>query len=172
MLSWIFPNAFLCVSLSRAPRVDIRLCLYELVCAQIAWALIRKAYPGGPHERTPLIILGDHGQTMNGDHGGGTPEEVDSALLMVRLGTAHSAAVAAGLLPAPEEPCAPRTRAGGGVLEDRVACRMPERAAARGREVPMHEVPQLDFAASLATLLGVPIPYGNVGAALLGGCTA
>lgn len=32
--------------------------------------------PGGLHENTYLIVMGDHGQTLNGDHGGGTAEEV------------------------------------------------------------------------------------------------
>ncbi|RRT62153.1 hypothetical protein BHE74_00009717 [Ensete ventricosum] len=31
---------------------------------------------GGLHENTFLIVMGDHGQTTNGDHGGGTAEEV------------------------------------------------------------------------------------------------
>ena len=32
--------------------------------------------PGSLHEDTMLLVLGDHGQTLNGDHGGGTSEEV------------------------------------------------------------------------------------------------
>lgn len=32
--------------------------------------------PGGIHENTFLLVMGDHGQTINGDHGGGTSEEV------------------------------------------------------------------------------------------------
>ena len=32
--------------------------------------------PGGLHENTMLIVMGDHGQTLNGDHGGGGSEEV------------------------------------------------------------------------------------------------
>lgn len=32
--------------------------------------------PGGLHENTFLLVMGDHGQTINGDHGGGTDEEV------------------------------------------------------------------------------------------------
>ena len=34
------------------------------------------AGPGGQHERTLLLVWGDHGQTDQGDHGGGTPAEV------------------------------------------------------------------------------------------------
>ncbi|MCO5589399.1 hypothetical protein L7F22_043366 [Adiantum nelumboides] len=32
------------------------------------------------HSETLLLVLGDHGQTLNGDHGGGTAEEVETAL--------------------------------------------------------------------------------------------
>ena len=32
--------------------------------------------PGGLHENTFLVVMGDHAQTLNGDHGGGSPEEV------------------------------------------------------------------------------------------------
>jgi len=36
--------------------------------------------PGGTHENTLLLVMGDHGQTLNGDHGGGTAEEVETSL--------------------------------------------------------------------------------------------
>lgn len=42
--------------------------------------------PGGEHENTLLLVFGDHGQTASGDHGGGTTEEVDSALLALDIG--------------------------------------------------------------------------------------
>lgn len=32
--------------------------------------------PGDLHENTFLLVMGDHGQTINGDHGGGSAEEV------------------------------------------------------------------------------------------------
>ena len=28
------------------------------------------------HQRSLLLFMSDHGQTLSGDHGGGTPEEV------------------------------------------------------------------------------------------------
>lgn len=36
--------------------------------------------PGGLHENTLLLVMGDHGQTINGDHGGGSAEEVQCFL--------------------------------------------------------------------------------------------
>lgn len=38
--------------------------------------LKKQSGPGDLHENTLLIVMGDHGQTTNGDHGGGTSEEV------------------------------------------------------------------------------------------------
>lgn len=38
--------------------------------------LQRQSGKGGLHENTLLLVMGDHGQTVNGDHGGGSPEEV------------------------------------------------------------------------------------------------
>lgn len=38
--------------------------------------LENESRPGGLHENTMLVVMGDHGQTINGDHGGGTAEEV------------------------------------------------------------------------------------------------
>jgi len=29
-----------------------------------------------------LVVMGDHGQTLNGDHGGGSAEEVCTALIV------------------------------------------------------------------------------------------
>eukprot|EP00889_Picochlorum_renovo_P004645 jgi/Picre1/31675/NNA_007026.t1 len=43
------------------------------------------SYPGGPFEDTLVLVGGDHGQTLTGDHGGGSPEEVDSALIAIDI---------------------------------------------------------------------------------------
>lgn len=57
---------------------------------QVVDALLALSQPGGVHERTLLLIFGDHGQTMGGDHGGGSSEEVDSALVAVDIGVLHT----------------------------------------------------------------------------------
>lgn len=99
---------------------------------QMANDMISQAGPGGLHEHTLLLMLGDHGQTLTGDHGGGSPEELDSALVAINLAAAFHARARAG---------AQRSRWTG--------------------ELPVVE--QIDFAASLATLMGLPIPAENVG---------
>lgn len=62
--------------------------------------LVADAGPGQRHEHTVMLVFGDHGQTRTGDHGGGTPEEVDTPLLAVNL----AAAAAARAPPAPPAP--------------------------------------------------------------------
>ncbi|KAF3502738.1 hypothetical protein F2Q69_00044690 [Brassica cretica] len=49
---------------------------YNTVLERVVDILESQAGPGGVHENTMLIVMGDHGQTLNGDHGGGTAEEV------------------------------------------------------------------------------------------------
>ncbi len=56
---------------------------------QVIAELLSMAGPGQPHEHTLLMVFGDHGQTLTGDHGGGALEEVDSALLAVNMGAYH-----------------------------------------------------------------------------------
>lgn len=56
---------------------------------QVVEELASMAGPGEAHEHTLLMVFGDHGQTLTGDHGGGAPEEVDSALLALNMGAYH-----------------------------------------------------------------------------------
>lgn len=48
-----------------------------LLLQDVISILKNQSFPGGLHEDTLLLVMGDHGQTLNGDHGGGTAEEVD-----------------------------------------------------------------------------------------------
>lgn len=57
---------------------------------QVVSTLLQQAGPGQTHEHTLLLVFGDHGQTLTGEHGGGTPQETDSALLAVHLGALHA----------------------------------------------------------------------------------
>lgn len=72
---------------------------------------------------TLLVVAGDHGMTMNGDHGGDSELEVSAALFL------YSPTVLFPSVP-PEEP-----------------------------EV----IPQISLVPTLALLLGLPIPFGNIG---------
>lgn len=70
-----------CASLCLA---DIAHCVFQVV-----EELVSRAGPGEAHEHTLLLVFGDHGQTLTGDHGGGAPEEVDSALFALNVGAYH-----------------------------------------------------------------------------------
>ncbi|CAG9467422.1 unnamed protein product [Pedinophyceae sp. YPF-701] len=99
---------------------------------------------GGPHSETLLLVLGDHGMTDTGDHGGGTPEETDSFLL------AYS----------------PRLN---GALTRCTGCSNADSdtdAADVGPELP--EAQQTDLASTLSLLLGTPPPFGSVGRPIRG----
>lgn len=54
-------------------------CIYDMMTIllqKVIEVLESLSGPGGLHENTLLLVMGDHGQTMNGDHGGGSAEEV------------------------------------------------------------------------------------------------
>lgn len=72
---------------------------------------------------TLLVVIGDHGMTKSGDHGGDSELEVSAALFLY-------SPTALFLRPPPQEP-----------------------------EV----VPQISLVPTLALLLGLPIPFGNIG---------
>ncbi|KZV27431.1 GPI ethanolamine phosphate transferase 3-like [Dorcoceras hygrometricum] len=66
------------------PMVE-KLQQYNEIIKEVVGLLERESRPGGLHENTMLIVMGDHGQTINGDHGGGTGEEVETALFALSL---------------------------------------------------------------------------------------
>nr|XP_033792131.1 GPI ethanolamine phosphate transferase 3 isoform X2 [Geotrypetes seraphini]XP_033792141.1 GPI ethanolamine phosphate transferase 3 isoform X2 [Geotrypetes seraphini]XP_033792147.1 GPI ethanolamine phosphate transferase 3 isoform X2 [Geotrypetes seraphini]XP_033792156.1 GPI ethanolamine phosphate transferase 3 isoform X2 [Geotrypetes seraphini] len=75
------------------------------------------------HNDTLLVVIGDHGMTDTGDHGGDTEKEVTTALFIY----SKTALFRDGLQ---EEPDA---------------------------------VPQVNLVPTLALLLGIPVPYSNIG---------
>lgn len=52
---------------------------------QIVQELVAQAQPGGPHEHTLLLVMGDHGMSDAGEHGGASSHEVDSALFALSI---------------------------------------------------------------------------------------
>ena len=50
--------------------------LFVFCSQEVVETLKSQSGSGGLHENTFLVVMGDHGQTLNGDHGGGSPEEV------------------------------------------------------------------------------------------------
>ncbi|KAG0479716.1 hypothetical protein HPP92_010574 [Vanilla planifolia] len=58
---------------------------YNTILEEVVDVLKNYSGPGGLHENTLLLVMGDHGQTLNGDHGGGTAEEVETSLFAMSL---------------------------------------------------------------------------------------
>ncbi|CAG7911059.1 hypothetical protein BRARA_J01824 [Brassica rapa] len=111
---------------------------YNTVLERVVDILESQAGPGGVHENTMLIVMGDHGQTLNGDHGGGTAEEVETTMFVMST-KKHTTSV-------PHE-------------FDTSSCKHdPD-----GKNLCISSIEQLDFAATLSALLGISFPFGSIG---------
>ena len=97
-----------------------------------------------PEHPTLLLVMGDHGMTDDGNHGGATPPETRSALFI------HSSV-----------PLIPASAASSTASLSLLASLFPasDPAAAMRRDVS-----QIDFVPSLSLALGLPIPFGSLGA--------
>ncbi|KAJ9550593.1 hypothetical protein OSB04_014638 [Centaurea solstitialis] len=111
---------------------------YNEQLEKVVEVLQSQAGRGGLHENTLLLVMGDHGQTINGDHGGGSAEEVETSIFAMSLRKSP--------LTLPSE-------------FDASSCK-PD---LDGREVCVSSIEQLDFAATVSALLGIPFPYGSIG---------
>ncbi|KAI5069089.1 hypothetical protein GOP47_0015390 [Adiantum capillus-veneris] len=96
------------------------------------------------HDETLLLVLGDHGQTLNGDHGGGTLEEVETALF------AWSA----------QQPTHPVSQS---CDSSCISYLDIPPSLVRESNYCICNFQQLDFAATFAALIGIPFPYGSIG---------
>ena len=131
---------------------------------QVVATLVQLAGPGGPHERTLLLVSGDHGQTLGGDHGGGSPEEVDSALVAVDIKALRDAQQAQQAQQASGSTGAAAALAalGASGLGAPAACRANCTCGVE-RNQCAPDLPQMDLTPTLAALLGLPTPFGNLG---------
>ncbi|KAK4713257.1 hypothetical protein R3W88_019164 [Solanum pinnatisectum] len=111
---------------------------YNGILEKVVDVLESQNRPGGFHENTLLLVMGDHGQTINGDHGGGAPEEVETSLFAMSLQKNPSSL--------PSE-------------TDSSSCRLDTEK----RKICTSSIEQLDFAATVSALLGIPYPFGSIG---------
>ncbi|KAI3736037.1 hypothetical protein L6452_15569 [Arctium lappa] len=111
---------------------------YNEQLEKVVEVLQSQAGRGGLHENTLLLVMGDHGQTINGDHGGGSAEEVETSIFAMSLRKPS--------LTLPSE-------------FDASSCKLD----LDGRKVCISSIEQLDFAATVSALLGIPFPYGSIG---------
>lgn len=109
---------------------------YNVILEKVVEVLKNQSGPGGLHENTFFMVMGDHGQTLNGDHGGGTAEEVETSLFAMSLKN-PPASIPSAL--------------------DTASCILDS----NGKKACASTIQQLDFAATVTALLGIPIPYGR-----------
>ncbi|XP_050271898.1 uncharacterized protein LOC126715366 [Quercus robur] len=111
---------------------------YNAILEKVIEMLESQSGPGGIHENTLLLVMGDHGQTLNGDHGGGSPEEVETSMFAMSFKKPT--------LSIPYEFHTP-------------TCEQD----LDGKKFCISSIQQLDFAVTMTALLGVPFPYGSIG---------
>ncbi|RLN71970.1 hypothetical protein BBJ28_00013715 [Nothophytophthora sp. Chile5] len=101
-----------------------------------------KTMPGG--DDTLLAVLGDHGMSADGNHGGASDEETGAALFLYSK--------------------TPLVVMGSGEEDDK---EMRELRKYAGKiAAGAHEVPQVDLVPTLALLSGLPIPFANLGSVI------
>ena len=89
---------------------------------------------------TLLVVMGDHGMNQQGDHGGDSELETSAALWFysksIPLSTSESGTTSPSIM---------------------------NMAAFPGAKVPHRSIPQIDLVPTLSLLLGLPIPFNNLG---------
>ncbi|GJP45477.1 hypothetical protein CLOM_g4864 [Closterium sp. NIES-68] len=130
-----------------SPIMDAKLDQMNRMMLDVVTAMKAQAHRGGRHERSLLLFMSDHGQTLTGDHGGGTPEEAHAFLLAVSMQPAPHP------LPAFLSSCSSHRAAGAAA----------QQKGGNEQEECFEEFPQIDFTPTLSVLLGAPIPFASVG---------
>ncbi|GEM06072.1 phosphatidylinositol glycan, class O [Rhodotorula toruloides] len=112
-------------------------------------------------EDTLLVVVGDHGMTDRGDHGGDSRDEVDAALWVYSKTPLIDSSWFKHDLASPRHPLASlyATANGSSDVGDRVQLTWPE----KGLLQVARSVSQIDLVPTISLLLGLPIPFGNLG---------
>ena len=111
---------------------------------------------------TLLVVLGDHGMTNEGDHGGDSREEVDAALwIYSKTKPLTHKSWFNHPLSSRSHPLASlfAASASAGSVADRLQLDWPD----QGLAAPARSVSQVDLVPTISLLLGLPIPFGNLG---------
>ncbi|CBZ54348.1 conserved hypothetical protein [Neospora caninum Liverpool] len=115
--------------------------------------------------RTLLMVMGDHGMTDDGAHGGSMSEEVDAALFVFSMlpfsFTSSEVANLASPLPLFPTPLPPYIRHHSGLAF--LASASGSSSASASPLYRPRRIRQVDWTSTAALLLGVPIPFSAVG---------
>jgi phosphatidylinositol glycan class O len=106
-------------------------------------------------ESVVLFVVGDHGMTGDGNHGGQTAQETDTTLFV------YSSKPLFQPIDLPPPPPASSASAASDSSAPNRHHSIPGREWLGASECA--RVPQIDFVPTLCLLLGVPIPYANLG---------
>ncbi|CAK9165920.1 unnamed protein product [Ilex paraguariensis] len=109
---------------------------YNGILEKVVEVLESQSGPGGLHHNTLLLVMGDHGQTINGDHGGGNAEEVETSIFALSMKPPSSVPLEL----------------------DTSSCQLD----LDGRKMCISYIQQLDFAVTVSALLGLPFPFGRI----------
>jgi GPI ethanolamine phosphate transferase 3 subunit O len=123
----------------------------------------RRTWQEGHRCRSLLLVLGDHGMTEDGNHGGASADEVTAALLVHSPSSAPDSSSSSSSRSARPAPYAPPAEH---VLRHWARrLRLPEHSVAHVVHSvhPELSLNQIDLVPTLACLLALPIPYGNLG---------
>lgn len=99
-------------------------------------------------EETLLVVLGDHGMDDKGNHGGDSEMETSSALWLYSKG------------PALINPAVVQGKDTSSIFKSLPTYTFPKST------LPLRQINQIDIVPTLALLLGVPIPYNNLGSVI------
>ena len=91
-------------------------------------------------DETLLVVMGDHGMNQQGDHGGDSELETSAALWIYSKS-----------IPLSDSDSETRSPS------------LMKRATYPGAQVPHRSIPQIDIVPTLSLLLGLPIPFNNLG---------
>ncbi|KAJ3177686.1 mannose-ethanolamine phosphotransferase gpi13 [Gaertneriomyces sp. JEL0708] len=104
-------------------------------------------------DETAVFVIGDHGMDQKGDHGGDSENEVNAGLFIYT-----------------KKGFGDRGRSGGGVAEQRLESFLGDLSVLdfedTSKWTPVQgyrTISQIDFVPTMAMMLGIPIPHGNLG---------
>lgn len=112
---------------------------------------------------TLLVVLGDHGMTEDGNHGGASDDEVSAAMMLHYKRETSSSELVSAVRKAAELTSKNRNSKNSEAIKNETV--LSNSFVSEGGLV-YRKTWQVDLVPTLSMLLGLPIPYGNIGMVL------